>query len=167
MGKRLIIKGVNYADNAIDVDWAVVPLIGSAVDVRYSYSTLYAPPQSRIEKLSNTNTRYHTYVCDVSSYVGRKIRISTVCGYADGVLYGVFVSSTSSQISGMLSQGFSYESLAVVYNGVMYILGLTEEQNNVFITREYTVPAGANYLIFSCKESALGDDEEPKVLVEF
>lgn len=163
MGKKLIIKGVNYADNAIDVDWAVVPLIGSAVDIRYSYSTSYIV-QSKLEKLSNTNTRYHTYVCDVSSYVGRKIRISTVCGYVNGVLYGAFLSSLHSNY---LSQGFSVSAIVQVGNVVTYIIGLTEEQNNVFITKEYTVPAGVNYLMFSCKESVLGDDEEPKVLVEF
>lgn len=169
MGKKLVITGADFSQNAVEYQQIELPLITSAENQRTLLrdSEIY-PDDLVIQEMNVAGSTWYSYVVDVSQYVGETIRISAVNGYSSANhAYGGFMSSLADKYKtdGFSAGGGLIPPLEPMGEPISTVMAISSEENNVFVTKEYTIPAGAQYLVFACKTSALGEGETPKAVL--
>lgn len=156
MGKSIIIPDADFSSCAIQSEDALT-LIRSAEKVR----ALKVSSGSQISKNNNnltslifveTSNNYggYTYAINVQNFVGRQIRITFCDGYGSTILAnGGFLETISININ-INNEGWSPSSATEV-TYISEVCEVTSAESNVWVTKTYTVPSGAKYLLFTSK----------------
>lgn len=169
MGKKLVIAGADFSQNAVEYSEMELPLITSAQNQRaYLREQQILPEYLVLTSMNIPDTTWYSYVVDVSSFVGNLLRVSSVNGYAEvNKAYGGFMASLADKfkVDGFYANDPQYTNIEPMGIPVLPVLEISQDDDNVFVTKEYIVPEGANYLVFTCKTSALQEGEIPKVVV--
>lgn len=167
MGKKLVIKGADFSVNAVEVSSVSLPFITSGSNVRANtgVSVNFPPDTLTMEVATVSGISWSTYVADVSQYQGCKIRISSANGYSDQVYSnGGFFAELD---QAYLVNGFTVARKTAVGVPLLEVMGVDSSADaNVLVTKVYTIPQGANYLIFTCKTSVLSAGEAASAVVE-
>lgn len=160
MGKKLIIKGADFSQNAVEIKEVELPLITSAENERSVYKV--SEEYLILEKKELQGVTWYSYIVDVSQLVGSVIKIYYANGYSNEFIgYGGFLESIASRY---LINGFdsisNYDEVGIPISAVASV---SSEESNKYINKEYIVPEGAQYLMFSCKTSVLQEGERARV----
>lgn len=161
MGYSIVIPGADFSATGIRADGVI--LYKSAVGIRACKVKQEVAEQygGNTSFISNSAYEGHTYCVDVRQLAGRQIEITFCVGYGPNILGnggflldkvdGVnFVDgwSTTPPTSGSAS----FTSV----NFISTVGEITSEESNTWVTKTYTVPQGAKYLLFTSKYLAGG-----------
>lgn len=154
MGRSIIIPGADFSLCRIPQEDSLV-ITRSAEKVRAlkvtdSAAADYQNISSPLFEETEGNYAGYTYLVDVRRHVGKNIRITFCVGYASSILAnGGFVSALPSSVNfsnpGWKPSGY----VALTY--ISTVADITSEQSNAWVTKTYTIPANAKYLLFTSK----------------
>lgn len=94
----------------------------------------------------------HVYCVDVRGVVGRDISIKSCNGYGQTMqAWGGFIGTGINSITFMdgWTPPIGYTPLSFIST----VFGITSAESNVWVTKTYTVPQGAKYLLFTSKSN--------------
>lgn len=154
MGSSIIVPGADFSSNGIAPDDALT-IIRSAEKVRAlkvtaSAAVDYKNISSPLFKELVNNYAGYTYLVDVRRHVGKNIRITFCVGYASSILAnGGFVSALPSSVDFSNPGWEPSDYVALTY--ISTVADITSAQSNVWVTKTYTIPANAKYLLFTSK----------------
>lgn len=168
MGKSLIIKGGNFAANAITdlSDWIDISSNLKISDVHRQYINYPGHNEKQFMYLASGLVSSTLCAINVSAYVGKRIRVywsqqRLATNYDPGCWWRCFASAVASGIT------FPWNGTANVNNAVTLVEQISGDQPaGATMVAEYsilTVPAGSLYLIFTNNTSIC---PAPKVWVE-
>lgn len=159
MGKSIIIPGANFSLCGIPSDNPLV-ITRSAKKVRAlkvpgSEASYFGGLTSPLFEDRYNNYAGYTYLVDVRWHVGENIRITFCVGYASTILAnGGFVSALPSSVDFSNSGWKPSDYVELTY--ISTVADITSEQSNVWVTKTYTIPANAKYLLFTSKDLSGG-----------
>lgn len=156
MSKKLIIKDADFSENALAVIMdgdVTLSLRTSAVSggqcQRCGCTDSYNSGHFSIYRTSTSSGTWHTYVADVSPFVGKTVQVKYSNGYAAAITAnGAFLNSSAPTFQ----DGWTpvtpadYSSYAI-----QTICPVEEAESNVELTKTYTIPSGAKWLMWSSK----------------
>lgn len=154
MGKSIIVPGADFSLCCIPSEDTLV-IIRSAEKVRAmkvpdSAASEYGGFTSPLYEDTYNNYAGYTYLVDVRRHVGKSIQITFCVGYGTKILAnGGFVSALPSSVD--FSQPGWKPSEAVGLTYISTVADITSEQSNAWVTKTYTIPANAKYLLFTSK----------------
>lgn len=154
MGKSIIVPGADFSLCCIPSEDTLVITRSAekvrALKVTASVAVDYQNISSPLFKERRNNYAGYTYLVDVRRHVGKNIRITFCVGYATEILAnGGFVSSLPSSVD-FSNPGWE-PSIIVELTYISTVADITSEQSNVWVTKTYTIPANAKYLLFTSK----------------
>lgn len=153
---KLVIKNADFSVNACDViidSDITLQLITSIKYFRCLQSENYG---GNFYTTYQTAANWHCYAVDVSRFVGRTVRITYSDGYASDIYAnGAFLNASAPGFS----EGFGKKDMGQDTSLNQYVVGLVcpveENEANIEITNDYTVPLGAKWLLFESKTTGV------------
>lgn len=154
MAKRLIIKNSDFSENSLaviaDKD-ITLPLIASSINKPYQrcgLSLIENDGRFRLFK-SSIGISWRTYIADVSTFVGRTVKVKYSNGYSEYIkANGAFLSTSAPTFKNNWTAIDDNDFYKYV---LQPICPVTEVESNVEIAKTYAVPQGAKWLMWSSK----------------
>lgn len=156
MSKKLIIKDADFSENALaviidgDVTLALrTSAVSGGQNQRCGCQASICSGHFAIYRTPTSSGTWHTYVADVSSFVGKVVQVKYTNGYGASITAnGAFLNSSAPTFQDgwtPVAQA-DYSSYAI-----QTICPVEEAENNVELTKTYTIPSGAKWLMWSSK----------------
>lgn len=157
MGKSLIISNADFSAVGIRTDGLYIfrsvvkpSVIRAAEGHEGSYGgfsdvLIYDPS-------ATMNFIRHVYCVDVRGVVGRDISIKFCVGYGQSIqAWGGFIGTGLQGIT--FEDGWTPTTEYTSLRFISTVCEITSEESNVWVTKTYTVPQGAKYLLFTSKSN--------------
>lgn len=158
MGKSIIVPNADFSASAIPQD-DTLQLVRSAETVRVLKVTSDQASDyggfSQVCFMGNSYQGY-TYAADVRRFIGRQVRITFCVGYHETILAnGGFLSSLPSGLdvsqNGWAPTGGYGTIHALGLSFISTAAVITSGEANTWVSKTYTIPSGAKYLLFTSK----------------
>ena len=156
MSKKLIIKDADFSENALAVIMdgdVTLSLRTSAISggqcQRCGCQASIYSGHFAIFRTSTSSGTWHTYIADVSSFVGKTVQVKYSNGYSANVTAnGAFLNESAPAFQDGWTPVVQtdYSSYAI-----QTICQVASEESNVELTKTYTIPSGAKWLMWSSK----------------
>ena len=155
MSKKLIIKDADFSENALTVitdNYVILPLSTSGISTncqRCGCNTGTLSGKFCLYVTGKTAGTWHTYIADVSQFIGRAVQVKYTNGYAASITAnGAFLNSSAPTYEdGWTPVGQTNLDSYMIEK----ICQVDEDESNVELTKIYTIPNGAKWLMWCSK----------------